>query len=60
MSEINFAFDLKQKVKNVETGKEGVVDTCGLDHHGQIFYVVFPEKHVPNHWFRPERLKAVD
>ena len=55
-----FKFEPKQKVKHVETGNEGVVDTCALDQKGHIYYVEFPEKNVSNHWFRPDLLKAVN
>ena len=60
MSEVVFVFDLEQKVKNIDSGSEGVVATCAFDSHGQIFYIEFPEKNVSNHWFRPEVLRVVD
>jgi len=60
MTETTYLFDLKQRVKVINTDKVGVIDTLALGSHGQIFYVEFPEKHVVNHWFRPDQLKAVD
>lgn len=55
-----FKFKPKQKVKHIKSGAEGVIDTCGLDQHGDIYYVQFPGNNVSNHWLRPDLLIAVD
>jgi len=58
--QVNFELEIDDEVKHIEKGKVGRIDTCAFDKHGVIYYVEFPEKHVPNHWFRPEILRKVD